>query len=78
MRWSLVGRFPVLIMKIPLLVSFLALGLTALNTPTKPQSDFIDLGKSRLLIVRIPAGKFWMGTNQVFVAEWCRKPSRTS
>lgn len=57
-------------MKTRLLVSLLAFGLTAApNTPTKPRLDFINRGKSRLLIVRIPSGKFWMGTTQVFTAE---------
>lgn len=56
-------------MKALLLVSFLAFDLTATpNTPTRPRLDFINLGRSRLIIVRIPAGKFWMGTNQVFMA----------
>jgi formylglycine-generating enzyme required for sulfatase activity len=65
-------------MKTPLLVSFLALGLTARGQPFKPQSDFIDLGKSRLVLVRIPSGKFWMGTTEVFTAKgnWINEVER--
>jgi hypothetical protein len=56
-------------MKTPLLVSFLAFVLTTTpNTPIRPRWDFINLGWSRLIIVRIPPGKFWMGTKQVFTA----------
>jgi formylglycine-generating enzyme required for sulfatase activity len=51
------------------LVSFLALALAALDPPSKPQSDFIELGKSRLLLVRITAGKFQMGTDRVLTAQ---------
>jgi hypothetical protein len=50
-------------MKTLLVVSFLAFGQTTTpNTPTTPRLDFINLGRSRLIIVRIPAGKFWMGS----------------
>jgi formylglycine-generating enzyme required for sulfatase activity len=51
-----------------LVCSCLGSGWTAPREPPKPEVDFIDLGKSRLLIVRIPRGKFSMGTNQVFTA----------
>jgi|HubBroStandDraft_1064217.scaffolds.fasta_scaffold00954_7 formylglycine-generating enzyme required for sulfatase activity len=33
------------------------------------QSDFIDLGKSRVIIVKIPAGTFSMGSDQVIHAD---------
>jgi formylglycine-generating enzyme required for sulfatase activity len=65
-------------MKIVLLLSLLTFGQTAPNAPPKPRLDFIDLGKSRLLVVRIPSGKFWMGTNQVFTAQgnWTNEVER--
>jgi formylglycine-generating enzyme required for sulfatase activity len=65
-------------MKIALLLWFLAFVQTAPNTQTKPRLDFINLGKSRLLLVRIPSGEFWMGTNQVFTAagNWTNEVER--
>jgi hypothetical protein len=52
-----------------LLISFMALGLQAPNTPNKPQLEYIDLDKSHLVIVKIPSGTFWMGTNPVLTSD---------
>jgi formylglycine-generating enzyme required for sulfatase activity len=52
-----------------LFASSFALALTVAGPSTNPQSDFIDLGKSRLLLVKIPSGKFSMGTDQVHTAQ---------
>jgi len=58
-----------LLMKTLLLVSFVAFSLpTTPSTPTSLPLDFVNLGRSRLIIVRIPAGKFRMGTSRVFTA----------
>lgn len=56
-------------MKTLLLVSLLAFGLTTPKTPAKPQLDFINLGKSRMVILKIPSGKFWMGTDRVLTSK---------
>ena len=50
-----------------LLMFFLAVAVP--KAPPNPQVDFIDLGKSRLAIVRIPHGTFRMGTDQVLAGK---------
>ena len=46
-----------------LLVSLITLSL--IEASNVPQLDFVDLGKSRLTMVKVPAGTFGMGTNEV-------------
>lgn len=44
--------------------------LAFINTSSSaPQLDFVDLGKSRLVIVKVPAGTFQMGTDQEIRAD---------
>lgn len=52
-------------------IALIALLLMA-NSPT--QSDYVDLGKSRLVVIKIPAGTFRMGTDQVLTADENWKP----
>lgn len=53
-----------------LFVSVLSTGPAAAPTlPTQTHIDSVNLGKSQLLIVRISAGRFWMGTNQTFTQD---------
>jgi formylglycine-generating enzyme required for sulfatase activity len=67
-------------MKTRRLVSFLALALSALPTPSKPPVAVITFGKAQLVIVRIPSGTFVMGTNRVFTADggWTNDGERPS
>jgi formylglycine-generating enzyme required for sulfatase activity len=61
------------------LLSFMALSsLQGPYTSNKPQLEYIDLGKSHLAIVKIPAGTFWMGTKQVLTVEgdWTNEVER--
>jgi formylglycine-generating enzyme required for sulfatase activity len=53
----------------PLVLLLLALVLTMPVALTAPRLDSIDLGASRLLLVKIPHGTFRMGTDQVFTRE---------
>lgn len=51
-----------------LLVPLITLGL--INTSSRaPQLGFVHLGKSRLVVVKIPAGTFQMGTDKVLRAD---------
>lgn len=43
--------------------------LAAQHAITPSESEFVQVGTSRLALVRIPAGKFWMGTNVVLRAD---------
>ena len=47
------------------LAALLSLCLTSLFAVSKPESDSIDLGASRLILVKIPHGTFLMGTDQI-------------
>jgi formylglycine-generating enzyme required for sulfatase activity len=51
------------------LVSILALLQTGPDRTPRPQLEFLHLGKSRLILVGIPSGKFWMGTNQIIATQ---------
>jgi formylglycine-generating enzyme required for sulfatase activity len=53
---------------------FLALTALILTGNSLAQSDFIDLGKSRIIVVKIPAGIFGMGSEQVIHADDAWKP----
>jgi formylglycine-generating enzyme required for sulfatase activity len=53
------------------LVALITLPLTGSSPQT---SDYVDLPKSRLLVVRIPAGMFRMGTDRVLTADDRWKP----
>jgi formylglycine-generating enzyme required for sulfatase activity len=53
------------------ILAFTALILTGSSSA---QSAFIDLGKSRVIIVKIPAGTFRMGSDQVIYADDAWKP----
>jgi formylglycine-generating enzyme required for sulfatase activity len=44
---------------------------------TRQQSSYVDLGKSRLKIVKIPAGSFRMGSDQVIRADDAWEPCPT-
>jgi formylglycine-generating enzyme required for sulfatase activity len=52
------------------ILAFTALILTG----SSAQSDFIGVGKSRVIIVKIPAGMFGMGSDQVIRADDVWKP----
>jgi hypothetical protein len=58
-----------LVSTILILISLMAPGLTAQKAVPKPQTDYVDLGKSRITVVHIVSGRFWMGTNQVIKAD---------
>lgn len=51
------------------LAALLSLGLTSPFAFSKPELDSVDLGGSQLVLVKIPHGEFWMGTDQVFTRE---------
>jgi hypothetical protein len=51
-------------MKTLLVVSVLAAVLIRASAATGPRLDSIDLGQTRLVIVKIPAGTFQMGTDE--------------
>jgi formylglycine-generating enzyme required for sulfatase activity len=53
------------------ILAFTALILTGSSSA---QSDFIDLGKSHVIIVKVPAGSFAMGSDQVIHADDGWKP----
>ncbi len=50
-------------------LAFTALIVLFLAGSSPAQSDYVDLGKSRLVIVKIPAGTFRMGSDQVIYAD---------
>jgi formylglycine-generating enzyme required for sulfatase activity len=55
-------------------LTVLAFAALILTGSSSTQSDFIDLGKSRVTIVKIPAGTFGMGSDQVIHADDAWKP----
>ena len=58
-----------LTMKTLLFILLLAPALIWSNAATGPKSDYIDLGNSRLVIIKIPAGTFRMGTDRTLTAD---------
>lgn len=54
--------------------TILAFSALILTGSSSAQSDFIDVGKSRVIIVKIPAGTFGMGSDQVIRADDAWKP----
>lgn len=53
-------------MKVVLSISLmLACGAGARNLANEPRIEYVNLPQSRLSLVRVPAGTFQMGTNQV-------------
>jgi formylglycine-generating enzyme required for sulfatase activity len=64
-----IRRSHLLVSTILILISLMAPGLTAQKAVPKPQTDYVDLGKSRITVVHIVSGRFWMGTNQVIKAD---------
>jgi hypothetical protein len=61
----------------PTVLVFTALNVLILTGMSPAESDYVDLGKCRVKIVKIPAGSFRMGPDQVVHADdsWTPCPS---
>jgi formylglycine-generating enzyme required for sulfatase activity len=61
----------------PRVLVFTALNVLLLTGISPAESNYVDLGKCRVLIVKIPAGTFRMGSDQVIHADdsWTPCPS---
>ncbi len=58
----------------PAVLALAVLIVVAFAGTSPAQSDYVDLGKSRLVVVKIPAGTFRMGSDQVIHADDYWKP----
>ncbi len=63
-------------MRLLALASAVLLGLL-LMAAAPPSSDYVDLGKSRLVVIKIPAGTFRMGSDLLIKADDYWKPCST-